>query len=68
MCTVPTAYIYFALLSRFWKKAGFVPTYVRQTRNDLTGEHTTIMLKLLHKPAPAAAASDWLAAFYTDFR
>jgi N-acetyltransferase 10 len=53
------------LVSRFWKKAGFVPTYVRQTRNDLTGEHTTIMLKLLQT---AATSTDWLAAFYTDFR
>ncbi len=42
-----------------------MPTYVRQTRNDLTGEHTTIMLKLLQT---AATSTDWLAAFYTDFR
>ena len=32
-------------LLKFWKRAGFAPTYLRQTKNDLTGEHTTIMLK-----------------------
>merc|ERR1719430_2882936 len=48
-------------LLRFWKRSGFVPTYVRQTKNDLTGEHTVIMLKVLD---PAS----WLAAFWTDFR
>ena len=34
-------------LLRFWKKAGFVPTYLRQTANDLTGEYTCIMLRPL---------------------
>ena len=33
---------------RFWKKCGFVPTYMRQTANDLTGEHSSIMLRLVH--------------------
>jgi N-acetyltransferase 10 len=27
-------------LHRFWKKALFAPVYLRQTANDLTGEHT----------------------------
>ena len=36
-------------ISRFWKKAGYAPTYLRQTKNDLTGEHTTIMLKEMNK-------------------
>ncbi|KAJ3066134.1 N-acetyltransferase 10 [Quaeritorhiza haematococci] len=34
-------------LHRFWKRGGYVPVYVRQTANDLTGEHTCIMLKQL---------------------
>ncbi|CCJ29220.1 unnamed protein product, partial [Pneumocystis jirovecii] len=34
-------------LYRFWKRACFVPVYLRQTPNDLTGEHTCVMLKLL---------------------
>jgi len=53
-----------ANLLRFWKKAGFVPTYLRQTKNALTGEHTTIMLKALSKNNN----SGWLPAFFADFR
>ena len=34
-------------LFAFWKKSGFVPIYMRQQVNDLTGEHTTVMLKPL---------------------
>jgi len=51
-------------LLRFWKKAGFAPTYLRQTKNDLTGEHTTIMLKTLS----TCTNGDWLQSFFTDFR
>jgi len=53
-----------ANLLRFWKKAGFVPTYLRQTKNALTGEHTNIMLKALSNNNN----SEWLPAFFTDFR
>ncbi len=35
-------------LLRFWKRNGFLPTYLRQTPNDLTGEHSCIMLKRLN--------------------
>jgi len=52
-----------ASLLRFWKRAGFAPTYLRQTKNELTGEHTTIMLKTLQQQR-----SDWLSAFFVDFR
>lgn len=34
-------------LLKFWKKSGFTPVYLRQTPNDLTGEHSCIMLKVL---------------------
>ncbi|KAJ6221488.1 hypothetical protein RDWZM_000033 [Blomia tropicalis] len=34
-------------LLKFWKKSGFTPIYLRQTPNDLTGEHSCIMLKVL---------------------
>lgn len=36
-------------LLKFWKRAGFVPVYIRQTPNDLTGEYSCIMLKTLHQ-------------------
>ncbi|KAI8837801.1 GNAT acetyltransferase 2-domain-containing protein [Chytridium lagenaria] len=36
-------------LFRFWKRAGYTPVYLRQTTNELTGEHTSIMLKPLQR-------------------
>ena len=51
-------------LFKFWKGAGFIPTYVRQTRNDLTGEHSAIMLKSL---TSGSAAEGWVEAFFHDF-
>jgi len=52
-------------LLRFWKKAGYVPAYLRQTKNDLTGEHTCIMLKVLDS---SSNNTSWLTEFWTDFR
>ncbi|KAK6533044.1 killer toxin resistant protein [Arthrobotrys megalospora] len=49
-------------LHRFWKKANFVPVYLRQTANELTGEHTCVMLKTL-----AEKDKEWLGAFAKDF-
>ncbi|XP_077178242.1 RNA cytidine acetyltransferase isoform X1 [Paroedura picta] len=54
-------------LLKFWKRAGFVPVYLRQTPNDLTGEHSCIMLKVLHEEEEAEQES-WLTAFWKDFR
>merc|ERR1719412_3394859 len=51
-----TSYGLTANLLRFWKKAGYVPTYVRQTKNDLTGEHTVIMLKVLGDSTASTSA------------
>uniref|UniRef100_A0AAR2J8Y1 RNA cytidine acetyltransferase n=1 Tax=Pygocentrus nattereri TaxID=42514 RepID=A0AAR2J8Y1_PYGNA len=52
-------------LLKFWKKAGFVPVYLRQTPNDLTGEHSCVMLKELNTEE---SAGPWLPAFWKDFR
>ena len=54
-------------LLRFWKGCGFTPTYLRQTPNDLTGEHTTIMLKLLDQGGESEEPR-WLSEFWRDFR
>lgn len=35
-------------LLKFWKRSGFSPVYLRQTANDITGEHSCIMLKVLN--------------------
>lgn len=54
-------------LLKFWKKAGFIPVYLRQTPNDLTGEHSCVMLKDLNTEE-AVEQGQWLSAFWKDFR
>ncbi len=44
-------------LYNFWKKNRYVPVYVRQTANDLTGEHSVIMLRSLSTESDASAGS-----------
>ncbi|XXG98984.1 hypothetical protein Hte_005317 [Hypoxylon texense] len=48
-------------LHKFWSRALFVPVYLRQTANDLTGEHTCVMLR------PLKEEREWLGAFAADF-
>merc|ERR1712071_154645 len=56
-------------LLKFWKKAGFLPLYLRQTANDLTGEHSCIMLKMLRNEGSVVTSDDhWLQAFGASFR
>ncbi|KIY44518.1 DUF699-domain-containing protein [Fistulina hepatica ATCC 64428] len=50
-------------LLRFWKRAGFVPVYVRQTTSDLTGEHTCVMIRSLGE-----GDAEWVWEFAADFR
>ncbi|XP_071369958.1 RNA cytidine acetyltransferase [Centroberyx affinis] len=54
-------------LLKFWKKAGYTPVYLRQTPNDLTGEHSCVMLKELNTDE-APEQGQWLSAFWKDFR
>ncbi|KAH8700618.1 putative nucleolar ATPase Kre33 [Talaromyces proteolyticus] len=51
-------------LHKFWKRASFAPVYLRQTANELTGEHSCVMLRTL-----AAGSNDisWLSAYARDF-
>ncbi|XP_043561447.1 RNA cytidine acetyltransferase [Chiloscyllium plagiosum] len=56
-------------LLKFWKKAGYVPVYLRQTSNELTGEHSCIMLKRLNAEEDVESTEEnWLSAFWSDFR
>lgn len=48
-------------LHKFWSRALFAPVYLRQTANDLTGEHTCVMLR------PLKDDREWLGAFSSDF-
>ncbi|KAG6025609.1 hypothetical protein E4U40_002585 [Claviceps sp. LM458 group G5] len=50
-------------LHRFWKRSSFAPVYLRQTANDLTGEHTCVMLR----PLEMSEDRSWLGAFARDF-
>jgi N-acetyltransferase 10 len=55
-------------LFKFWNRASFVPVYLRQTSNDLTGEHTCVMLrKLVGDSGEENVDSNWLGAFAKDF-
>jgi N-acetyltransferase 10 len=68
-------------LLTFWSRKGFKVCYLRQTRNELTGEHSAICLREL-EPIPALSASrskgkalmdsgpaeGWLGAFVKDYR
>nr|VZI46128.1 unnamed protein product [Spirometra erinaceieuropaei] len=54
-------------LIRFWKKAGYLPVYLRQTMNDLTGEFSCIMLSELRHDGKEGVDVDWLKEFYFDF-
>lgn len=53
-----------APLHKFWKRGGFVPVYLRQTANELTGEHTCIMLRTL---SSGRQDPSWLGAYAKDF-
>ncbi|XP_067143398.1 RNA cytidine acetyltransferase [Centruroides vittatus] len=56
-------------LLRFWKKQKFVPVYLSQKSNEITGEHTCIMLKTLNDEEESMTENeDWLRAFWRDFR
>jgi N-acetyltransferase 10 len=51
-------------LHKFWKRGGFVPVYLRQTANELTGEHTCVMLRTLET---GENDPSWLGAYAKDF-
>lgn len=54
-------------LLKFWKRAGYTPVYLRQTTNDITGEHTCIMINALYSETRVDENS-WLKAYSADFR
>ncbi|RDX55888.1 DUF699-domain-containing protein [Lentinus brumalis] len=53
-------------LLRFWKRAGYVPLYLRQTQSELTGEHTCVMVRGLNSSSEGEL--EWLSEFAKDFR
>ncbi|XP_074600783.1 RNA cytidine acetyltransferase l(1)G0020 isoform X1 [Brevipalpus obovatus] len=58
-------------LLRFWKRNEYIPVYLRQTPNELTGEFSCIMVKVLaryHGTNLVTVSSEWLKDFWNDFR
>lgn len=57
------------VLFKFWKKSKFTPLYLRQTKNEITSEHTCIMLKGLNKDLNDNSGEEesWEALFAQDF-
>ncbi|TFK62642.1 DUF699-domain-containing protein [Pluteus cervinus] len=53
-------------LLRFWKRAGYIPLYLRQTPSELTGEHTCVMVRGLE--SSPSGELEWLGKFATDFQ
>ncbi|PRP80602.1 hypothetical protein PROFUN_11545 [Planoprotostelium fungivorum] len=56
-------------LYNFWARGGYLPVYIRQTKNDLTGENTCIMIKSLRSDDDEMKVEgDWLNSFHVDFK
>lgn len=58
-------------LFNFWRKNSFLPVYLRQSKNDLTAEHSCIMLKkLIEEPIEGEDIlnNEWLSVYYDDFK
>jgi N-acetyltransferase 10 len=51
-------------LQKFWSRAGMRMLYLRQTKNELTGEHSSIMVRAL--PKTSGVDDAWLDAFVSD--
>ncbi len=56
-------------LLNFWSRKGYKTCYLRQTHNELTGEHSAILLKELNYEGMSEAPKpQWLGAFVTDYQ
>eukprot|EP01084_Bolivina_argentea_P209735 357186_1 len=51
-------------LFKFWKANGFFPVYLRQNVNEVTGEHSCIMIRTL---TSNEVQNDWIHSFCIDF-
>lgn len=61
------------LLCNFWTRAGYDPVYLRQTQNDITGDHSVILLREVKRSknedaTDADAHSEWLETLASNFR
>jgi N-acetyltransferase 10 len=61
-------------LCKFWSRLGFRPVYLRLEPNDITGEHSCVMIRSLEDAAntgggggSASGPRDWAVDFSVDF-
>ena len=63
---IGTSYGITAQLYKFWGRNGYMPLYLRQTSNELTGEYTCIMIcPLIQKES---TNSKWWELYANDFK
>ncbi len=57
-------------LFNFWKKNAFYPLYLKLTENEITGEHSCIMLRSMSDDVKSSETgeSKWLTPFVNDFK
>lgn len=57
-------------LLRFWKSQKFVPVYLSQKENELTGEHSCLMVSdlVFQKDDGQPDLDHWLSSYFVDFR
>jgi N-acetyltransferase 10 len=58
-------------LFSFWRKNGMVPIYLRQTANELTGEHTCVMVKPINcaqNEVHSIEEETWVSSYFLDFK
>ncbi|CAE7507112.1 nat10, partial [Symbiodinium microadriaticum] len=58
-------------LFNFWSRKGFKMCYLRQSVNELTGEHSTVMLREIDCTASSPksnVSTGWLNGFVMDYR
>lgn len=67
---IGTSFGFTPQLFTFWAKNKFIPVYMRQTINDITGEHSTILLRPLtiDESMETQCDKDWCLKFNEDFR
>merc|ERR1712110_27966 len=53
-------------LFNFWRRNGYRPLYMKQEANEITGEHSIIMLHMLHYPSSTGNIK-WSASMEKDF-
>lgn len=53
-------------LLKFWKSQKFIPVYLSQKSNELTGEYSIIMLTTIN--VERTETKDWLSMYFYDFR